>query len=44
MNNFSYRNPVLLVHGINDTGAVLRKWLYLTQWVGSVYDLDLLLM
>jgi len=44
MNNFSHRNPVLLVHGINDTGAILRKWLYLTQLVWSVYDLDLLLV
>jgi len=40
MNNFSHRNPVLLVHGINDTGAIFEKMvLYLTSVVG-LYDLD----
>jgi len=42
MNNFSHRNPVLLVHGINDTGAIFRKWLLLDSVGWSVYDLDLL--
>jgi triacylglycerol lipase len=36
------RNPVLLVHGINDTGAVFRKMtFYLQQRGWSVYTLDL---
>ncbi|MEA5620329.1 triacylglycerol lipase [Cronbergia sp. UHCC 0137] len=37
------RNPVLLVHGINDTGAVFNKMArYLRQEGWSVYTLDLL--
>ncbi len=37
------RNPVLLVHGINDTGAIFHKMApYLTQMGWSVYDLDLI--
>jgi triacylglycerol lipase len=37
------RNPVLLVHGLNDTGAVFYKMApYLTQLGWRVYDLDLL--
>jgi len=41
-NCYNYRNPVLLVHGINDTGAIFHKMApYLTQRGWSVYDLDL---
>jgi triacylglycerol lipase len=37
------RNPILLVHGINDTGAVFDKMmLYLQKQGWSVYTLDLL--
>jgi triacylglycerol lipase len=37
------RNPVLLVHGLNDTGAVFNKMaLYLRQRDWSVHTLDLL--
>ncbi|AFZ60905.1 triacylglycerol lipase [Anabaena cylindrica FACHB-243] len=37
------RHPVLLVHGINDTGAVFNKMaFYLRQRGWSVYTLDLL--
>lgn len=37
------RNPVLLVHGINDTGAVFDKMApYLTLLGWSVYDLNLI--
>ncbi|MFB2923789.1 esterase/lipase family protein [Aerosakkonema funiforme] len=37
------RNPVLLVHGINDTGAVFHRMApYLLQQGRSVYDLDLI--
>ena len=36
------KNPVLLIHGIDDTAAVFRKMLpYLTQFGWSVYSLDL---
>jgi len=42
MNNFSHRNPVLLVHGINDTAQFLKMVLTSSCW--SVYDLDLLVM
>ncbi len=36
------RNPILLVHGINDTGAVFYKMApYLKKLGWSVYDLDL---
>ena len=43
MNNSNHRNPVLLVHGINDTGAIFHKMVpYLTQLGWSVYDLDLI--
>ena len=43
MNSFKYRNPVLLVHGINDTGVIFEKMApYLTQLGWSVYDLDLI--
>ena len=37
------RNPVLLVHGLNDTGAVFCKMApYLTNLGWYVYDLDLI--
>ena len=37
------RNPVLLVHGMNDTGKVFSKMApLLSQWGFSVYDLDLI--
>jgi triacylglycerol lipase len=37
------RNPVLLVHGINDTGAVFNKMaVYLRQKGWSIHTLDLL--
>mgnify|MGYP002777009247 CR=1 FL=1 len=37
------RNPVLLVHGLNDTGAVFSKMApYLTNLGWYVYDLDLI--
>ncbi|MGM3306874.1 esterase/lipase family protein [Anabaena sp. WFMT] len=37
------RNPILLVHGINDTGAVFNRMaFYLRQRGWSVYTLDLL--
>ena len=37
------RNPVLLVHGLNDTGAVFSKMApYLTKLGWYVYDLDLI--
>ena len=43
MSNSNHRNPVLLVHGINDTGAIFHKMApYLTQLGWSVYDLDLI--
>lgn len=43
MNSSKNRNPVLLIHGINDTGAVFhRMGPYLTQRGWSVYDLDLM--
>ncbi len=43
MNSFNHRNPMLLVHGINDTGAIFYKMApYLTQLGWSVYDLDLI--
>ena len=43
MNSVDRRNPVLLVHGINDTGAIFEKMApYLTQLGWSVYDLDLI--
>lgn len=43
MNSPKNRNPVLLVHGINDTGAVFHRMApYLTQRGWSVYDLDLM--
>ncbi len=43
MNSSKERNPVLLVHGINDTGAVFHRMApYLTQRGWSVYDLDLM--
>ena len=43
MNSPNKRNPVLLVHGINDTGAIFQKMApYLTQLGWSVYDLDLM--
>ena len=43
MNSFNQRNPVLLVHGINDTGAIFQKMApCLTHLGWSVYDLDLL--
>ena len=42
MNTNSDRNPVLLVHGINDTGAVFYKMApYLSQLGWSVYDISL---
>ena len=42
MNTLSDRNPVLLVHGINDTGAVFYKMApYLSQLGWSVYDISL---
>ena len=41
--SLNHRNPVLLVHGINDTGAIFHKMApYLTQMGWSVYDLDLI--
>ena len=43
MKSFHHRNPVLLVHGINDTGAIFHKMApYLTELGWSVYDLDLM--
>lgn len=43
MNSSKERNPLLLVHGINDTGAVFHRMApYLTQMGWSVYDLDLM--
>lgn len=43
MNSLNPRNPVLLVHGINDTGAIFHKMVpYLTDRGWSVYDLDLI--
>ncbi len=43
MNSLKHRNPVLLVHGMNDTGAIFHKMApYLTQMGWSVYDLDLI--
>lgn len=43
MNSLNHRNPVLLVHGINDTGAIFHKMApYLIQSGWSVYDLDLI--
>lgn len=43
MNSVISRNPVLLVHGINDTGAVFHRMApYLTQLGWSVYDLSML--
>lgn len=41
--NFSDRNPVLLVHGINDTRAIFQRMApYLSNLGWSVYDLDLI--
>jgi triacylglycerol lipase len=41
--NFSDRNPVLLVHGINDTRAIFQRMApYLSDLGWSVYDLDLI--
>ena len=43
MDNSIHHNPVLLVHGLNDTGAIFHKMVpYLTQLGLSVYDLDLI--
>jgi triacylglycerol lipase len=44
MDKLTYRcNPVVLVHGIFDTGRVFNKMIsYLTQRGWSVYDLDLI--
>lgn len=43
MNSSKNHNPVLLVHGINDTKAVFQRMApYLTQRGWSVYDLDLM--
>jgi triacylglycerol lipase len=42
MNSAPKRNPVLLIHGINDTAAVFHKMApYLAQQGWSVYDLSL---
>ncbi len=42
MNPANNRNPVLLIHGINDTGAVFHKMsAYLKNLGWSVYDLSL---
>lgn len=42
MQSSKNRNPVLLVHGINDTGKVFAKMApFLTKLGLSVYDLDL---
>jgi triacylglycerol lipase len=42
MNNATQRHPVLLIHGINDTGAVFYKMApYLTALGWQVYDLSL---
>lgn len=42
MKSTNNRNPVLLVHGINDTGAVFYKMApYLSQMGWSVYDISL---
>jgi triacylglycerol lipase len=42
MNNAFPRNPVLLIHGINDTGAVFYKMApYLADRGWAVYDLSL---
>ncbi len=41
--NFGDRNPVLLVHGINDTRAIFQKMApYLSDSGWPVYDLDLI--
>jgi triacylglycerol esterase/lipase EstA (alpha/beta hydrolase family) len=43
MNSSDKPNPVLLVHGINDTAAVFHKMApYLTQRGWTVYDISLL--
>ena len=43
MNSVNRRNPVLLVHGLNDTGAIFERMApYLSQLGWSVYDLDLI--
>lgn len=43
MNSFNCPNPLLLVHGINDTGAIFQRMApYLTQRGWCVYDLDLI--
>ena len=43
MNSSKHRNPLLLVHGINDTGAIFQRMApYLTALGWSVYDLDLI--
>jgi len=42
MNNASQRNPVLLIHGLNDTAAVFYKMApYLAKLGWSVYDISL---
>ena len=42
MNNAKNRNPVLLIHGINDTGEVFCKMApYLAELGWSVYDISL---
>jgi triacylglycerol lipase len=43
MNNAVSRNPVLLIHGIDDTGAVFERMVsYLKQDSYAVYHLDLM--
>lgn len=43
MNSFNRPNPLLLVHGINDTRAIFQRMApYLTQQGWCVYDLDLI--
>jgi len=43
MKNFPQRNPVLLVHGLNDTNSIFQKMRnYLTQEGWSVYSLDMI--
>lgn len=43
MTSLNRRNPVLLIHGINDTGAIFQKMApYLMQLGWTVYDLDLI--
>ncbi|MEB3180718.1 MAG: alpha/beta fold hydrolase [Nostocaceae cyanobacterium] len=43
MKNFPQRNPVLLVHGLNDTNSIFWKMgNYLTQEGWSVYSLDMI--